>query len=164
MTYDRHQTFDMQTYQRELMPSRKRILMADLMNVFVAFLSFVLSYILVTTYVIDHDNWYLAVILTMIGLYIVLNHLLFMKHGFPSFGYFLFGVMYIHQSTGEKLSGWDFVELAFKRIGYIFVYHELYDTAYFLNSNYHQSIVMEKMNVLYAKSKPYYKQLRSQKN
>lgn len=163
MTHHRNQSLDMLTYQRELMPSIKRILIADLMNVVVAILMFILSYFLITTYVIDHDNWYLAVILTFIGLYIVFNHLVFIKHGYPSFGYFLFGVMYIHQTTGDKLDGWDIIELAFKRIGYIFVYHDLYNTFHFFNSHYHQSKVMEKLYVLYAKNKPYKKLIKISK-
>jgi hypothetical protein len=155
MSKDHGSLLDMTTYTKELMPSKKRILLADFMTLVVAGFMALGTYYLITYYEIDWKQHSLLISILFIVSFFFFNFILFINFGYTSFGYFLLGIIHIDRNSGNKLDKFDLYEMFFKRIGYHFKYHEVYSSFYMFFSSYHQTKIMEVLGILYAKAKPY---------
>lgn len=152
---DQDRSFNPYMYRYFLMPSKGRIMLATILDMFITiglFLYIVFFYII--PYRISDETMIYGIGGAYL-MFILIIHFTILKFGYASLGHLLLGLIHVSGLSGRRLERIDFVDLWFKSFLLGFKYVGIYSTYYFLTSNYNQSMVLEENNVFIVKRRKY---------
>jgi hypothetical protein len=152
---DQDRSFNTFMYQYFLMPSKFRIILASLLDVFIliGLLLCIAFFYLIPYKVTDESIAY-----GIAGAYLffmAIIQLTILKFGFASLGHLLLGLTHVSGLSGRRLERIDYISLWYESFLLGFKYAGIYTTYHFLTSDFNQSMVLEENNVFIVKRRKY---------